>query len=71
MKLSNWILITFSSILLLLFGTISSGQAAAFHRYEYPNSVPLEDIFETPTTDKEKCPKGQKWIEGKCRFILD
>lgn len=71
MKFSNWTVISFYSILLLSLVMIPSGQSALYNQQDDLNHTSVGDIFETPATAKKECPDDRKWIEGKCRFIVD
>lgn len=71
MKAANWMLITFYSILLLLFAIISSGQTAPQQPIENLNDTTKAHIFGTPIVAKRKCTMGRRWAEGKCRIFVD
>lgn len=71
MKTANWMLITFYSILLLIFAIISSGQTAPPQPVENPNDTASADIFGTPRIAKRRCTMGKRWADGKCRTFVD
>lgn len=58
MKTTNWIPITFYSILLILLIMISSGETRPWEQ--------TGAIFDTPDIAKQKCPKGDKWDGVQC-----
>lgn len=64
-------LLTFYSILLLLFAMIPSGQSTAYKRHKYPFDIQTAAIFNVPKVAKELCPMGMKWYDGKCRISVD
>lgn len=68
MKTINWTLFGFYGILVLLLALVSSGQTASYKRYQRPFVGQTAAIFSAPKVQKEICPMGTKWYDGKCRI---